>query len=476
MGYFEDNVFSWIQSQRLFEGVRRVLLAVSGGADSVAMAHSLARLKHNHQLLNSFVIGHVNHSLRGAESDTDETFVKTLGNQLDIPVRIRRVDVKEYSAANKLSLETAGRVLRMRALVEMANETGCDTAATGHHADDQAETMVHRLLRGTALRGLCGIRPTATLNGLRFVRPLLNERRAEIESYCRENRLVWREDASNLLCAFTRNHIRHRLLPEVQKQLPDVVEKLVQLAEGCRAAQQRIEAASEAIPRQSPAENTLAYDRTLFTRQSPWVQAELLSRSLAALGGGLRDMTSRHYQALMTEAGTQNGFTAIWPGSITAVANKHNISLSRPPATIAPPPPTEPMALEIGDTVIFGPYRITATLLNRSTTLTDEMLHNKPPGIERIDADKITGRMTLRWTMPGDRFWPMGLGREKKVARFLLDSKTDKENRDFVFVLTDSKKILYLAPLRLDERAKITPKTRQFLEIRIENILTQENR
>ena len=346
------------------------------------MAHSLARLKHHHHLLNNFVIGHVNHSLRGAESDTDETFVKTLGNQWGIPVRIRRVDVKEYSAAKKLSLETAGRVLRMRALVEMANETDCDAAATGHHADDQAETMVHRLLRGTALRGLCGIRPTATLNGLRFVRPLLNVRRAEIESYCRKNGLAWREDASNLLCAFTRNHIRHRLLPEVQKQLPDVVEKLVQLAEGCRAAQQRIEAASEAIPRQSPVENTIAFDRTLFARQSPWVQAELLSRSLSALGGGLRDMTRRHYQALMTEAGKQNGFTAIWPGSITATMDKHTISLSRP-LPQPRPPPTEPMALEIGKTATFGPYRVTTALLNRPATLTDEMLHNKPPGIER---------------------------------------------------------------------------------------------
>jgi len=221
---FEDIL--WQSSQQLFEGIDRVLLAVSGGADSVAMAHVLHRLAQEGGLSCNFVIGHVNHCLRGAESDADETFVRRFGQSLGVPVISQRVDVKAYAAEHKLSIETAGRVLRLQTLAQMADQNGCGCIATAHHKDDLAETMIHRLMRGTGFRGLCGIWPVSEVYGAEFVRPMLGVRRDEIIQYCKDNSIQWRQDASNENTAFTRNRIRHRLLPVLKDESDVIVDKL----------------------------------------------------------------------------------------------------------------------------------------------------------------------------------------------------------------------------------------------------------
>lgn len=466
LGNFEDKLLDWLQSQRLFEGVERVLFAVSGGADSTAMAFALHRLIGDGRLRAESVIGHIHHGLRGAASDADETFVQALGERLGVRVVCRRVDVQGFSAAQRLSIETAGRVLRIGALAETARANECDAVATGHHADDQAETVVHRLLRGTGLRGLCGIRPAATLEGVRFIRPLLTLRRAEIEAYCRCEGLGWRDDASNRSCAFTRNRIRLRLIPEMSKQLPDAVERLVRLADLCRGAQERIETAADAIQPRKTGENSIALERAVFAEQSPWVQAELIGRAVQGLGSGLRDVTSRHYQSLMAEAAAAKPSQTVWPGGITSAVANEQIVFTKP-MDHTPPLPNEPTPLEVGKAVTFGSYRISTAFLNRLDAMTEDDLRDRNAMTERLDADCIKGALTLRRPMRGERFWPLGLGREKKTARFLLDAKVDQQRRKNVFVLADAEKILWLAPVRLDDRVKITHTTRRILEIAI---------
>ena len=448
----------------------------------MAMAVALKRLRDSGRLNVELIIGHVNHELRGAASDADGAFVMQLGERMGVQMVYRRAAVREFAMARRLSIETAGRVLRIGALAEMARACDCDAVATGHHGDDQAETVVHRLMRGTALRGLCGIRPATTLEGVRFVRPMLGLRRAEIEAYCRANGVAWREDASNRSVAFTRNRIRHQLLPELEKQLPAITERLTALAEVCRAAQERIEAAEESatvklsLDRATPIipdlaarqQNVVAIDRAQFSRQSPWVQAALLGKAVEAIGGGLGDVTSRHYQTIMADAAAAGNTKMTWPGNLSVLVEQDTIVLSKHTVNGAALP-TEAAAVEIGKSVIFGPYCIKTALFRRSAALGEDALRTKPAMTERLDADCIEGPLTLRRLEPGDRFWPMGLGREKKAARFLLDAKMDKKKRESIFVLADSRKILWLAPLRLDERVKVMSTTRQILEISIEN-------
>ena len=230
----------------LLKDARKVLLAVSGGADSVAMVHVLNELKQRGQLSCDFMVGHVNHCLRGAESDADEAFVRALAESLAIPVVTQAVDVKAYAKEHKLSIETAGRKMRIQALGEMAEKYNCQVIATAHHADDQAETLIHRLMRGAGYRGLCGIKPVSSLSGEIYIRPMLGIRRSEIIEYCKANSIKWREDASNTNPAFTRNRIRHRLLPSLQDG-DDLVGVLNELAVAAQNLQQRIDGILEEV-------------------------------------------------------------------------------------------------------------------------------------------------------------------------------------------------------------------------------------
>ncbi|MHC5092946.1 MAG: tRNA lysidine(34) synthetase TilS [Planctomycetota bacterium] len=225
---FEDRLLQ--DARCLFQGIDRVLLAVSGGADSVAMAHALVRLRQQGAMDCNFVIGHINHRLRGAESDADEAFVDQLGESLGLPVVSQRMDINKYAAEQKLSIETAGRVVRLQSLVRMAIDNGCSAVATAHHKDDLAETMIHRFMRGTGFRGLCGIWAESEVYGAKFIRPMLGLRRADIIQYSKDTSIQWREDASNRNINFTRNKIRHRLLPLLEAESRSIVDQLSMLS------------------------------------------------------------------------------------------------------------------------------------------------------------------------------------------------------------------------------------------------------
>lgn len=333
----DEKMVRQVLAGGLFDKAERAVLAVSGGADSAAMAHLLVRLAQQGRLACGFVVAHINHQLRGSASVADERFVQSLAVSLAVPFVAQSVDVRGYAAAHKLSIETAARRLRLAALADIARQHGCTAIATAHHADDQAETIIHRLLRGTALRGLCGIRPATTHHGIRFVRPMLSLRRAQIEAYCGEHHLRWRHDQSNDALDFTRNRIRHRLLPTLRRDCPDIIERLTGLAELSLAAQQRVEAAAaeatvhllrlDAHPASDAKQ--IAFDRGGFAARSPWVQAELLTQAVQELDGGLRDVTMRHYQSLMAAAVDGRPTKAVWPGCIRAAVTEDRVILSR---------------------------------------------------------------------------------------------------------------------------------------------------
>jgi len=465
-GAFEDKAAQWIASHCLLDGISGLLLAVSGGADSVALAAVLHRLVAAGRLNVRLVVGHVNHTLRGDASNGDEAFVRAMAERLSLPCVCRRVDVRGSAQKQKLSIETAARSLRLDALAALANESNCQAVATGHQTDDQAETVVHRLMRGTALSGLCGIRPMTVLNGRRFVRPLLTVRRAEIEAYLRDCGWVWRDDATNRSYAFTRNRIRHRLLPALHKQSPDVAARLRRLAECGHWARLRVESTADLVKPVDRSEHTLSYSRSEFIRQSPWVQVELIGRAICALGGGLRDVTSRHYRELMAKAARADSAKITWPGRLAVSVEADRLTFSAPIERLSVFP-SEPVAVSIGTVADFGPYTIRINYVDIKGKDFFDYLANKPPCTEWLDAERIEGPLVARQIRPGDRFWPLGLGHEKKVARFLQDSQILKPQRQSVFVLADTKKIIYLAPLRLDERAKVSKRTKKILKINI---------
>lgn len=232
-----EVVLAFLKKERL-TGVPGVV-AVSGGPDSVALARLVVELGQRGQAAG-VTLAHLNHQLRGEESDADRSFVEELGQRLGVPVRTQAIDVRAVAQQSGENLEDAARRLRYDWLAQLAREVGAGWVATGHTADDQAETVLHRLLRGAGLQGLGGMPPRRTLaSGVDLLRPLLAVRRQEVLALLEETGQSFRADSSNLDRRFTRNRIRHELLPRLVDSFnPAIVEILNRLAVQAREAQQ----------------------------------------------------------------------------------------------------------------------------------------------------------------------------------------------------------------------------------------------
>ncbi len=205
----------------------RILVAASGGADSTALLDALARWKKSDQLFAA----HLNHLLRGAESDADETFVRAITGQLNVPVFIARENVAACAAQEKKNLEATARRLRYEFLQRAAEQCQASVIVTAHTHDDQVETLMMRLLRGTSAAGLRGIHAQFSLsNSVRLVRPMLEITRVEVIEHCERYQLKFRDDSSNASSEFTRNRIRHEVLPLLQTLNPDFGSTLIRTA------------------------------------------------------------------------------------------------------------------------------------------------------------------------------------------------------------------------------------------------------
>ena len=465
MKCFEDKFFDFIQSNGLFEEIDRVLLAVSGGADSVAMAYALHRLGKEGRLRCDYVMAHVNHGLRDADSDGDEVFVKELGRRLEMEVITTSVPVNQYAEQNKLSIETAGRTLRLEALAKMMRQNDCDVIATAHHKDDLAETMIHRLMRGTGFRGLCGIWPVSEVYDAEFIRPMLGVRRCEIIQYCTENNLAWREDASNRNINFTRNRIRHRLLPALNNDA--VVDQLSTLS----LKSQRFLLWTEKRARSILAKGQLdkmkkefVLEQDLLRNCPPWVFYETIRQVLVELSVGLRKYKKEHFETIRQLIDKKKAKIEC-PDGVEVVVSKAvvRIQLKTQPDVL----PQESVTFQIGQTVQFGPWKVSSKALNRNKVDVEQFLKSKDVFVEWFDADKITGPVEIRQRRDGDRFWPIGGKGEKKIARFLQDAQLEMQTKQQAVIIADAEKILWLAPFRMSEQAKVTKHTPRIVQISI---------
>jgi tRNA(Ile)-lysidine synthase len=225
----EQRVFDFIRQHRLLSANERLVVAVSGGADSVCLLHILVGLKE--RLKIKLHIAHLNHQLRDAESDADADYVADLARNLGIPATIERRDVKGYRKEQRLSPEEAAREVRYRFLAEVAGATGAQAVAAGHTRDDHIETILMHLIRGAGTRGMRGLQPStgwpSKTGGLIVIRPLLEVSHQETEDYCRQYRLTPRLDASNLSLSPLRNRIRQQLMPLLQGYNPGIAEALL---------------------------------------------------------------------------------------------------------------------------------------------------------------------------------------------------------------------------------------------------------
>ncbi len=474
LSQFEKKVAAFITPSPLIDSGESVLLAVSAGADSVAMMFAMLRLTQAGTVNARLVVGHVNHKLREPAADQDEEFVVRLGKKLGLKVIPRSVDVRACAAENKLSIETAARKLRTDALIGIAKENGCKSVATGHHKDDNAETMVHRLLRGTGFRGLAGIWPSRLFaDEVTFVRPLLCVTWARIIEYCRANDLDWRDDHTNADITYTRNYIRHLLLPQLQNACSgSLVAELAQLSQKCRTLHRRVCRNVEkvwpvVVSASQPDKVTL--DGKIFCAQTQIIQAELVRRTLVGLGSGERDLKDLHYRNIIELAQGPNGKRIELPGGFLAEAEYEKIIFHGAPKPKKVPGPflSGPTVLEIPGRTQFEACTIKATILDATDCDIAGFKAAKDQNVEWFDYDKLAGPVLVRRRQAGDTFWPLGAVGAKKIGKFLTAQKVPRGLRQRLLIIADGKKIIWLTSLRASELTKITGQTQRILQLQI---------
>ena len=470
---FEKKVADFIKETPLVDSAERVLLAVSGGADSTALLYAMHALKTENILSADLVCVHINHQLRGADADVDEDFVIAQARDLKLTIITKKLDVRGFARKNKLSIETAARQMRIETLLNIAKAGNCNSIAAAHHKNDNAETILHRLVRGTGFRGLAGIWPTRLFaDDIRFIRPLLSVTRDEIIEYLKKRNLQWRRDHTNADCTYTRNFIRHRLLPALQQDCTgSLVEQLSTLAASARKFYIGVcNCTQKAWPQLTDCSaNELKLNLQMFLTYPVPVKVELVRRSLTAIGCGQRDLTRLHFQRILRLAEQNVGGRKIeLPAGFVVRREYGNLIFVRPEKTS---PHDELIKnstrLQVPGKTKFGRFLIQAATLEVDGSRIEKFKTEKSNCIESFDWDKVKLPLMVRSRKAGDRFWPLGLETEKKIGKFLTAAKVPHHLRRKVLVIEDSEKIIWLWPVRIGEQAKITEGTQKVLQLKI---------
>ena len=463
----ELAVADLIDRHRLLVPRASILVAVSGGPDSVALLGVLAGLAARADRRYRLVVAHLDHMIR-AESRQDAEFVAQLAEFLRLECVVQRMDVRAHAKRLHRGLEFTGRLLRYRFLAQQAQRLGCRYVATGHHADDNVETILYRIVRGTHLRGLEGIalsRPLGPGQAL-LVRPLLQASRREIIEYCRRVGLNWRQDVTNTDTRYRRNFIRHELLPLLRDQLnPRVDEALLRLAGTAQRSETYIAAHAGQLleeARVQIAPQQVVLDWSVLASAHPLVRSHAIRAAMEEADLPMVDFTGEHMAQLNAMAASPAETSTNLPGGFVARCKDGQIVIARPET---PPQALEPVTLLCPGHTPLGDGRWITCGLEIADASHPAQARNLPPGTELIDADRTRGPLVARSRVAGDRFEPLGAPGSSSVSDFLTNLKLPAEQRHRVVCILDDLGIIYLAPLRIDQRVRLHDGTRRVLRL-----------
>ena len=447
---FVEKVLRTIRRHGMLAGGETVLVGVSGGADSVALLHALLALR-PHLGLTLHVL-HVNHALR-AEADSEAAFVESLGLRWGVPVMVERVHV---GAEPGESLEAQARRQRYAAFAKQARALGASRVALGHTADDQAETVLMRLLEGAGPRGLAGIPPVRSC----FIRPLIEIRRREIEAELEGAGLAWVEDPSNRDPKFLRNRIRHDLLPFLAASYnPRISEALCRAAALARGLVEDVERlAAHELDRLARVEDGgLVLSRAALGSLPAGIAEEVLRRALHRLDEG-RPLRAWAQRALARLTGPGSP-APVRVGRVWLEVSGDHLRLSR--GTTEPLPEA---ALPVpGSLALPGAgLRLEA----REFDCPDSYTPPSDPWAAVFDRAALPGMLGVRGRRAGDRFHPFGAPGSKRLKAFLIDAKIPRWRRDRLPLLLAGTEIAWVVGIRRGAVAPVTPATRRILEVR----------
>ncbi len=490
------DVAAYIERHHLIEPGDRIVVGVSGGPDSVTLLHLLSRLSQDYGF--TLHVAHLDHGIRGEASAADRAFVANLAEELGLPATTRSVDIPTLAKRERLAIEETARRRRYGFLCQVAQSVGACRIAVGHHADDQAETVLMHLLRGAGPAGLRGMLPATRLRDYRLlpvsikpptdmmlIRPLLSTPRAEIEVYCREMGLTTRFDRSNLDTTYFRNRLRHEVLPYLAEINPRISERLCNLAEVVRAdyklLQEFVSVAEDMLLIASHSD-ALVFDLARWREQPLAIQRALVRRSAYKLRRTLRDVDFDHVeQAVDVAQRGQTGAQAILPRELVLTVGYSTLTIAEAGALHLPSerPWLEPG--EIRSVKIPG-----VTLLPRGWSLHTEVVkywdieairENPNTLVAWIDAAALGESPFLRTRQEGDRFRPQGMqGAEVRLSDFLINIQLPRDWREHLPLLISrapgsenegaEARILWVTGIRMSEEALVRPETERVVYFR----------
>ena len=450
----------YIQQQNLFKKNDKLLVAVSGGADSAALCELCFQANFH------FEIAHCNFQLRGEESERDEQFVRALAEKYNVKLFVKKFDTEKYARENKISIQVAARELRYEWFDELVKvddrqqtTDDQDTSyikhqtsyiVTAHHANDNIETLLMNFFKGTGIKGLQGILPKQG----KIIRPLLFAKREEIRSFIEENNLKFVEDSSNNSDKYTRNYFRHQLIPSIQKVFPQVEENLL-----------------NNIDRFNEIE-------TLYQQSIDLHKKKLLERKGNEIHiPVLKLLKSKPLKTIVYEIIKDFGFTAHQTEEVLNLLKSesgkfissasHRIIKNRNWLIIAPINTLEATHILINEKDKEIDFELGKLKVGRQPAADDRrpVTFSTSECKIKLDAKNITYPLLLRKWKQGDYFYPLGMQKKKKLSKFFIDKKLSLTEKEKVWVIESNKKIIWIIGKRIDDRFKITDATKNVLEV-----------
>lgn len=449
------KVKEFIEEFHMLEDAKRIVVGVSGGADSVCLLHVLKELRDCNKIGAELLAVHVNHGIRGAAAEQDQHFVEELCRNWKVSCRVFREDIPKLAKERGMTEEEAGRAFRYLCFSQVAKEQLASVVAVAHHKEDQAETILFRMARGTGIDGLVGMQPISERDGIRVIRPFLCLHRQEIETYMKEKAIDFCTDETNHNSEYSRNYIRHELLPQMEYVNQQAVEHICQMSRQADAVMEYVNQQAEFLFwQQVGVERDIFRQKTGFLKinvnwllsQHPVICTIIIRQMLVKAGGGLKDIERRHLELIQNMLANPDAKRIDLPYGLEAFICYENLLIGKNKKGIN----CENLVKYFDFSEIF-PDKV-AEIKKKSYTKT-------------IDCAKIKGMLTVRYRQPGDFITIDCQGHQKSLNRYFIDEKIPKHIRERIPLVCDGGQIVWIVGYRLNPAYYVTEVTKRALQM-----------
>ena len=451
-----QKFIEFIKKKNLFQPKDKLLLAVSGGVDSVVLCELCKQVGFD------FVIAHCNFQLRGEESERDEKFVREIAKKYNVEIFVKKFDTEKFAEAKKISIQVAARELRyewfndvVNCQLSMVNNEAVASSdnshtvthiLTAHHANDNIETLLMNFFKGSGIKGLRGMLPRQG----KIIRPLLFAKKEELLAFAKENNLKYVEDSSNTSDKYTRNYFRNQLIPSVQKVFPQVEENLLHNIQRFNDIEiiysKAIAAHKNKLLEKRGEEIHIPVFKLLKSEPLTTIVFEIIKDF-----GFTANQTEEVIKLLKSDTGKYV------QSNIHRIIKNRNWLIITPINTLI----AENILIEENDKEVqFS----TGKVVIKQIPVTGYQL-SSGESIAQLDADEIKFPLLLRKWKQGDYFYPLGMTRKKKLSKFFIDQKLSLSQKENTWILEMNKKIIWIVGMRIDNRFKISSKTKNILKI-----------